>query len=84
MRFVQNTFRPAAKKSILFPVTRGSRLLKTSEFFFQTRISVARGAILSPDSKNAREHIVPTKCMKCVVKMTHFFVFFNEKIMLLK
>ena len=32
--FVQNTFRPAAKKSLLFPVTRGSGLVKTSEFFF--------------------------------------------------
>ena len=34
-RFVQYTFRTAAKKSFLFPVTRGSQLLKTSKFFFK-------------------------------------------------
>ena len=48
-RFVQYTFRTVAKKSFLFPMTRGSQLLKTSEIFFQTRISATRGAILSPD-----------------------------------
>ena len=48
-RFVQHTFRTAAKKSFLFSVTHGSQLLKTSEIFFQTRISATRGAILSPD-----------------------------------